>query len=132
MGKSSQVKSSDSMEVTLLSLRDSGWAQVAVTPLTSVVLTHSANQRRLQSQRRLELSSLNLASLASSVTGLSWIVEITLLLRSTTSRLSRPDKAMLPILLILFPEIVSRVISSHHIIKVSDLRFLKYGVWTDV
>ena len=109
LGKSSQVKSSDSMDVTLLSLRDSGWAQVAVTPLTSVVLTHSANQRRLQSQRRLELSSLNLASLLSSVTGLSWMVEITLLLRSTTSRLSSPDKAMFPILLILFPE-VSRII----------------------
>ena len=46
-GKSSQVKLSKGMSVMILFLSFSGWAHLAITPATPVVLIQVGNQRRL-------------------------------------------------------------------------------------
>ena len=57
LGKSSQVNISAATLVTARSLSASGCAQLAATPRTALLFTHCANQRRLQSHSRLELST---------------------------------------------------------------------------
>ena len=90
------------MLVTTRSFSDSGWAQVPVTPSTPVSLMNWANQRRWQSHRRLELLIMMLERWAVSWNDDSWTVLITFSLRSTVSRFSRPARARLPTLLMLF------------------------------
>ena len=92
------------MLVTRRSFSTSGWAQLPETPLTPVVLTYSANHRRLQSHSKLELFRWSLERCFRWDTGDSWMVLITLSLRSRVSRLSSPMRAKFPTLLILFPD----------------------------
>ena len=127
-GKSSQVNISEPMLVTVLSLSVSGCAQVPVTPSISVVLTYSANHRRLQSHKRLELLRRMLFKWDNDENGDSWMVLMTLLDRSIDSRLSRPTRAMLPRLLILLAA-KPNTLNFERCLKGSDVSSIVWESW---